>query len=726
MLQWIGRAWRRIKTLYIFYLPLRFSALALLVLMFAFWFSDQGRDILRALSEDANDSWVGRFAMLIVATNMLAYGIWYWSRHLLRYRPHARATGDEMRDPETEPLAEDFPRATTWMPRFLGLAVFFIEIFGFIIVRVKGMSRHGWVIVAWLIAFALLYFWTVVKRGRLAGMAATRFHTVNSWRDFDATTRNVLIFTLVAEALLFVWALVDPVSWWVLGVAAVLVLTIAVWIPLGSFVIGLGEFWRFPVIGMLLLVIAPLFSCWNDNHDIRVSGPLPAAPRPALSVAFNAWHDRMRQRPEYANPAVPIPMIIVATEGGGVRAAYWTARVLTRLQDRIPTFADHCFAISGVSGGSLGSTIFDALLVQRAERGNPAGSGLLQDDVHRMLKFDALSGTLAAMAQPDTLQRFLPVPFLPDRANALERGWEHGWSDALQSNMFGAGFLATMQRHPELPALFLNGTMVETGERIITSNVDVRSSLMFRNAYDAFTELQRDIPISTAADMSTRFTYISPAGKIPYTHPDRLKSGCPQPCGEKEKGRNPNEGRKLLGHVIDGGYFENSGAVTASEIVQYAMSSGRNVQPIVVVIDYWARSDQPPTDVRPFCVAPGICGPAAPLEAEHFLDELMSPLRGVFNARGARGIQAVGDLVNSRATVVEFRLVPRTVELPLGWVLSDGAMATIDGAMANEGGNIAGEAVIRHYLDRVSPLPPPSACEYANCGDWTAPKAAQQ
>ena len=58
------------------------------------------------------------------------------------------------------------------------------------------------------------------------------------------------------------------------------------------------------------------------------------------------------------------PLYIVATEGGGIRAAYWTAAVLGEIQDKNPNFAAHLFAISGVSGGSLGAAVFEALLAE--------------------------------------------------------------------------------------------------------------------------------------------------------------------------------------------------------------------------------------------------------------------------------------------------------------------------------------------------------------------------
>ena len=61
-----------------------------------------------------------------------------------------------------------------------------------------------------------------------------------------------------------------------------------------------------------------------------------------------------------------------------------------------------------------------------------------------------------------------------------------------------------------LPSLFLNGTVVETGERIVTSNCHID----WTDAFDGFDELGGDLKLSTATGMSARFPYISPAGTI--------------------------------------------------------------------------------------------------------------------------------------------------------------------------------------------------------------------
>lgn len=686
-------AWRALKRLYAFLLPIRFSLIALVVLLFAFLFSDQGIDILRALAEDEGQAGtIPRLLVLLLATNLVAYAVWYWSRQLLRYRPHE--------SPDLDPRR--LPAWTRWTPRVLGLFVFVIEIAGFAKIGMGHAAERTtmlWLAIGFLAVSAIVFLIVVIKRRSMLKLDEAELEQpVRELREFAMTTRSVLLLTIAMEIALFIWATVHPVSWWIFGAAGVLVITIGIWVPLGSVLVAVGEYWRFPILGALI-VWAFAISYWNDNHKIRTHGPLPAS-RPTIDQAFDQWYTRMSAK----YPGREIPAVVVATEGGGIRAAYWTTTALTVLQDQIPSFSDHCFAISGVSGGALGAAEFNALLARRLESAKataadpraatqgamPNPTGTLHGESRAVLDFDALSGTLAAMSQPDLVQRFIPFPFLPDRAAALEKGWEYGWYRAFRgtphADLFGRGYLATMQGKPELPILLLNGTMVETGDRIMTGTTKMRPYLGFRNAFDTFDQLKSDVRISTAALLSARFTYLSPAGTIPNVHP-QVK-------------------RDVFGHIVDGGYFENSGGVTAAEVVALInekRKAGYRVYPYVIVIDYFETSRQSVDDPTPFCPAPGFCGPGAPNTAERFANEVLSPLRALLNTRDARGAQALGDLLSNDVAFVELRLIPRTVPLPLGWVLSERAQDAIDSAMDSEGGNRTAVRLLGEALG--SPVP---------------------
>lgn len=51
-------------------------------------------------------------------------------------------------------------------------------------------------------------------------------------------------------------------------------------------------------------------------------------------------------------------MIVIAAEGGGIRAAYWTGRAMEEISDT-GCFGTAVLAASGVSGGSVGLMLTD-------------------------------------------------------------------------------------------------------------------------------------------------------------------------------------------------------------------------------------------------------------------------------------------------------------------------------------------------------------------------------
>ncbi|MEM9726419.1 MAG: hypothetical protein AAF909_13295, partial [Pseudomonadota bacterium] len=109
-----------------------------------------------------------------------------------------------------------------------------------------------------------------------------------------------------------------------------------------------------------------------EATDARLEAP--AAPAAGLDVeaAFIQWAQDPRRAP-LPGPGRR-PVFIIAASGGGAYAAAHTAHVLGALQDANPSFADHIFAISGVSGGSVGATLFHAVDKGVGVAGPPAAS----------------------------------------------------------------------------------------------------------------------------------------------------------------------------------------------------------------------------------------------------------------------------------------------------------------------------------------------------------------
>ena len=115
-----------------------------------------------------------------------------------------------------------------------------------------------------------------------------------------------------------------------------------------------------------------------------------------------------------------------------------------------------------------------------------------------------------------------------------------------------------------------------------------------------------------------------------------------------------------------------------------------------------------------------------PTKVERFANEVFSPLRGVLNARDARGKEAVGDLAHvMRDGMLELRLAPKTADdtaLPLGWILSDAAMTTIDNGVSAQSANKAAIDALRKLF--AEGTRPQVVCDNALCGNTNAEKGS--
>jgi hypothetical protein len=262
-----------------------------------------------------------------------------------------------------------------------------------------------------------------------------------------------------------------------------------------------------------------------------------------------------------------------------------------------------------------------------------------------VLSRDFLAPPVAALLFPDLMQRFFPLGF-PDRAKALEQSWERAWAEARFSDDVwrDRGFRALWAERPYVPALLLNSTHVETGKRIIASNLDIAGSpAAFRDAYDLYALIPpgTEVRASTAAHTSARFTYLSPAGT--------LADGT---------------------HLVDGGYFENFGAVTAREALKAAIDRlGKGIRPVAILI-----SNDPELDEQDLPSRDAKMPRAG--KRETWAAEATSPLRALLHTRDARGLLAASELravaEQSGGKYFQFRLCKEKGETDpaLGWVLS--------------------------------------------------------
>jgi hypothetical protein len=232
-------------------------------------------------------------------------------------------------------------------------------------------------------------------------------------------------------------------------------------------------------------------------------------------------------------------MIVVATAGGGIRAAAWTAEVMTRLeQGGCGAVSDSLVLVSSVSGGSVGS-----MFVVAPYKGE--GEYPSSDDDLKAVRYNAQRSSLSAvgwgLAYPD-LARTIPVlgSFVPE---SFDRGWslENTWATGWREKELEAPTMAHWRddvRNGLRPAVIFNATASESGERFLIASTDAP----FKGA-EQFFELfpTGDLAVSTAARLSATFPYASPLA--------RASTGSV----------------KTAYHVGDGGYYDNSGLLSAVE-----------------------------------------------------------------------------------------------------------------------------------------------------------------
>jgi len=703
----LGRAWLKVRLFFGVLNLIRFSLLLALVGILMVLVA-QGQEILIAMADARlTPAEVVRKAGFVLAAVLCALSAWYTARIMYLFRFDAPASE-----------ASVFPGLKAHLPRVLGALIMVL-----VAAALVGAAwPNVWLALVLLAATGFFVFFVYFRRkwfglNRLADASKN----LTSVTQLPRTARIILL-AILGLNVVFMVAFAYGYDWLgpALGAATVVLFAMALMIPVGTALVYFGNRFNVPIISLLLL-LAVVFSLFNDNHRVRQTAGMRPYEPVAQAVArmpvtralqrrslqpyqdlegyFTAWLRDLRP----LHPGHPIPVVLVAAEGGGIRAAFWTASVLAELQDQAGAggldFGRHVFAISGVSGGSLGAAVFAALLKtpyreDTAAEDAPCGArphASYRCRAQRILARDFLAPTVAVLLFPDLLQRFLPVAVFDDRAVALERSWEQAWQRYEPGDRFANAFEDLWREDPfGAPLLFLNSTVVETGQRIIVDPVGFDSDSFrhtFHDAYNAASVIGAQVPLSTAVHMSARFTYVSPAGTIERQDPERT----------------PDE--LAWYRVVDGGYFENSGAVTLDEILlalrREAMKTGVQIQPVVIHIS----NDPIKKPKQAVAESPG----------KHvFMGEVLSPVRALLNVRPARGYQARDVLAERVVTPeddepgehVHFRLCAYDVTLPLGWMLSGLAQDDMTHQLVGYPDRPPGPgpAANTHNLDRVLAL----------------------
>ena len=325
---------------------------------------------------------------------------------------------------------------------------------------------------------------------------------------------------------------------------------------------------------VLVLFVVLFWMTCNTRHEYKLSfpnlGPETVAARSGLSASIctmcpepgrtiatelvlaNACERWQRQHGTKSKPK----MIVVATSGGGIRAATWTGAVLEGLDRHIAGFGDHIRLMTGASGGMVAAALF------AGHRLHPTIGPSL---AHRLAE-DSLWPVMESLILADLPSSLLPFHRDWDRARSLEAAWHRNAPPIAPQGKspFRTTFgeLRAAELDGRAPILLFCPVLVEDGRRLFVSNLDLASiaaesvptailrpdgsngcerSLVSRPAIEFFRLFPNSIDrfeIGTAARMSATFPFVSPGVSLPTSPPRR---------------------------VVDAGYFDNYGINVAAQ-----------------------------------------------------------------------------------------------------------------------------------------------------------------
>lgn len=460
-----------------------------------------------------------------------------------------------------------------------------------------------------------------------------------------------IFFGIVSIVLLFVFS-VPFLNLWIstaIRPASVLIVSVTFITFFLTIVIFFHDYASRPF-GVIVLLWLLFCSVFNDNTVPDYKADLNGDHRLSTGEAFDQWV--LARKSEWPD-STPIPVIFIAAQGGGTRGLNWTARILDTLSKRYPnkgrSFYRQIFAISGVSGGGVGSTFYTAYR-RRADIDAQSDKCF-----KTFATSDFLSPVTAAFTFGDGLQKvwFLPIPFL-ERSKILGQTWDWQYARAMEErpdptvgldqSFLNLWYNKANKMSLDHPSLFINGTLSENGQRVITSNLRLDGE-WFKDDLDYFSRSGHDISVSTAALNCSRFPFIT--------------------SGALLESRDGN-----LGHIIDGGYRENSGLQTINNIyftVKDRFDRDQQLLPIFIYL----KNGLDELDPSP--------------KATRLLHDLATPVLGLFNVNGT-GMPAKGMQQSFRQSFgpSQFFVVDlenrdtSNVKLPLGWYMSQTVSDEID------------------------------------------------
>jgi hypothetical protein len=510
------------------------------------------------------------------------------------------------------------------------------------------------------------------------------------------------------------------------------------WLPFLSYLSAVGRAVRAPLILCLFVLISLLVVLLGDNHSVRlinaattIGHSVEIRPVP-LQAAVKTW----MQENDCDESAASCPRpIVVAASGGASRAGFFIATIIGYFMQEANSHGldpnevrKRLFAISSVSGGSMGAVmVVAALNAKNDSKDHPCVQSPVslwwgekinnwRDCFEALTSGDFLTADFFGFAFND----MLPFGWWRDRAAVLEDTWNQRYQAIVRrADQFptpseckglDCPFLTLRPRSGHwIPLLVLNGTSEATGGRIITTVLDStytpqapcltadpqsRCRLFSETerfhdllAYEAkndgwsswFGSFERwrlsgkevdDVRLSTAAHNSARFPLISPPGSI------------------------RNQDQTIVDRIVDGGYFENYGALSAKELALAVNAVEPKLAPLVIVVSNDPNDLVDPSDDSTSLetkqqlrsrLKKQVQKARSLVKGGEPITEIITPITTIANARTAHGLLGVDQLhsalheamPNCDASMIQVRVWPQfesnsnvSKEVSMSWWLS--------------------------------------------------------
>jgi hypothetical protein len=460
--------------------------------------------------------------------------------------------------------------------------------------------------------------------------------------------KKVASMSIVSAALLVLISLI-PASWPIydhIGAPGLVCIAFACYtgVYTGLLFLDKAIIPKFPISIRLFLIIWGIgVSACNQDHPVRLYGE--RAKRPDLTENFRRWFGSYKQKMDQriGHPLEKYPVIFVCAEGGAFRTGAYTALFLTQMESDLTRRADpvdfrnSIFAMSGVSGGSVGLGFYNAVAFRSFI---PVKDTTTVAKTRKFFLHDSLSPLIGKMFFGEFLNLFYwhqADNF--DRAAALEISWESAYEQYIgkgNHNTYTDEFIQPDTGRAR-PALIINTTEIETGRQCWISTVQT-SAPLFSAERDLLNGKISQTRYSTAINFSSRFPLFSPGAEI-------------------------NIGRGHRRHYLDGGYVENTGSATMLEILQELKKTPewQQIKPVLISLRFSeSKTDIP--DIKTF-------------------NELTEIFNGLYNTRSGRNEIAItqlrSEVIADSGIFIPAPLSPLEKDIPMNWVLSEQSMNRI-------------------------------------------------